>query len=139
MNNEAFYVVEVIRKADNMAFMLFGTYSSDDDDSWYFDQRRISGLTDWARLGTITRFGRHMDHNQWVIDFVIPEMRKLQDRYPLCEDRHMEGIKTGTHRLCVYKVNMGASLNLRFKPMMCQTFHLVGEPFVGAIKQGYSK
>ncbi|MNC06933.1 hypothetical protein D3C75_544590 [compost metagenome] len=139
MNDETFYVVEVIRKADDMAFMLFGTYSSDVDDSWFFDQRGASMLTNWARLPSIIQIGEHMDHNQWLIDFIIPEMRKLQVRYPLNADHHMEGVKTGTHRLCIYKVNMRASLNLRFKPMVCQTFHLVGEPFIGAIKQGYTK
>lgn len=139
MNNETFYVVEVVRKADNMAFMLFGTHSSDVGDSWYMDSRGDSGMQHWASLSTLTRIGDHMDHNQWIIDFVIPEMWRMQDRYPLDIDDHMEGVKTGTHKLCIYKVNLGASLNLRFKPMVCQTFHLVGEPFVGAIKQGYTK
>lgn len=138
MNNETFYVVEVIRKADNMAFMLFGNHSSDADDSWYFDQRRISDLRDWARLGSIIRIGDHIDHNQWLVDFVIPQMRMLQERYPLSDDHHGEGVKHVTHKLCIYKVDMRASLNLRFKPMVCQTFHLVGEAFIGAIKQGYT-
>lgn len=139
MNNETFYVVEVIRKADNMAFMLFGTHSSDVDDSWYIDQRRASELHQWARLGSLINIGEHNDHNKWIVDFVIPQMRLLQDRYPLSDDHHSEGFKYGTHKLCIYKVDLRASLNLRFKPMVCQTFHLVGEPFIGAIRHGYTK
>lgn len=139
MSNETFYVVEVIRRADNVAFMLFGNHSTDVDDSWYIDQRRASELSHWARLPSIINIGDHIDHNQWIVDFVIPQMREMQNRYPLNDDHQMEGVKTGAHKLCIYKVNMDASLNLRFKPMVCQTFHLVGEPFVGAIKQGYTK
>jgi hypothetical protein len=139
MVNETFYVVEVIRKADNKTFMLFGHHSEDPNDSWYFDLRGGSELAQWARLPTITRFGDHMDHNQWIVDFVIPEMRKLGERYPLDANDHPEGYRSGTHFLNVYKVDLRASLNLRFKPMVCQNFHLSGEPFVGAIKQGYSR
>jgi hypothetical protein len=139
MVNESFYVVEVVRKADNKTFMLFGHHSDDPDDSWYFDLRGASDLQQWARLPTITQFGGQLDHNQWIIDFIIPEMRKLMERYPFDPGHSNEGVRTCTHTLSLYKVDMHASLNLRFKPMVCQNFHLSGEPFVGAIKQGYSR
>jgi len=135
MVNESFYVIEVVRKADGVAFMLQGFYSEDPQDSWYFDIRGAGGLTEWSRLPTTTQIGSHIDHNKWIVDFVVPQLTKLNEVYPV--DGNHRKLKGEPHVMTMYKVDMRASLNLRFKPMVCQTFHLVGEPFVGAIKQGY--
>ncbi|WDS62067.1 hypothetical protein [Pseudomonas phage D6] len=137
MTNESFYVIEAIRKADGVAFMLHGTHSTDQDDSWYFDIRGAAGLEYWARLPTITVIGDHTDHNQWIVDFAIPQLRKLNEEHPAHPE--VRKIQGEPFTLTMYKVDMRASLNLRFKPMVCQTFHLSGEPFVGAIKQGYTR
>ncbi|QBJ02902.1 hypothetical protein MZD04_gp376 [Pseudomonas phage Psa21] len=136
MNTQQFYVVEVTRKVDNMIFMLIGYHSHDPMDTWQFEPlRQYNEMSLWSKLQTMTKLGDHQDHNKWLVDFVIPAMRQAAVSHPIHPDVTPQAVQS--HLLTIYKVDLMASLNLRFKPMLCQTFHLSGEPFTGAIKQGY--
>lgn len=123
------YVVEVTR-TDKHSFMLCGRYTGDPDDTWWFAEA-IGSDHYWAKLDTLTLFGAHKDHHQWIVDFVIPEMKQFEKTFP------PKNNQSQLYELMVYRVDMAAKLNLRYTPMICKTFRLEGEPFNGAVKQGY--
>lgn len=131
-----YYVVEVVREADKKCFMLCGFPSDDPDDTWHFQDAFSTDDRDWHKLKTITRFHNHRDHNQWICDFVIPKMQHILEDWP-CSKAAREKGGVQPHTLTVFLVDEKLSLNLRYKPMLCKTFHLSGEPFKGATKQGY--
>lgn len=137
MGNEKFYVAEVIRESDGRAFMLFGHHDTDPDDSWYFDVRGTEDFNSWAWVKSTTLIGEHTNPNQWIVDFVVPQLREVEVKYPVGSQFNV--VEGEPHTLTIYQVDLRASLNLRYRPMLCQTFNLTGEPFVGAIKQGYSR
>ena len=131
-----YYVVEIMREADKRTFMLCGHPNHDPDDTWYVAPTDSVCDDMWSRLTSILKFHEHTDHNKWICDFLVPELCHRQLANPVKEElyRVTEG---NPHTLTIYLVDKKASLNLRFKPIVCKTFVLSGEPSKGAIKQGY--
>lgn len=131
-----YYAVEVVREADQKCFMLCGFPSNDPDDTWHFQDALGIDERDWHKLASIVQFHNHNNHNKWICDFVLPQMQHILEYWP-CSKKAREVGGLQPHTLNVYLVDESKSLKLRYTPMLCKTFHLSGEPFKGAIKQGY--